>query len=195
VYLPSSQVADSSLINYPPKVLVVRSTSGGAVLLPAIRRIVRAVDPEQPISDVRAMAEIVAGETAPRATQLRLLGVLSVIALLIAGVGIHGLLTFTVSRRSHEIGVRRALGEQAGSVVRRVLREGMVLALAGAGIGVVLAYITARAMGALLAGIRPNDPATIAAAAALCFATAVVGCIRPALRAARVDPMAALRGE
>jgi ABC-type antimicrobial peptide transport system permease subunit len=71
----------------------------------------------------------------------------------------------------------------------------MVLALAGAGIGVVLAYITARAMGALLAGIRPNDPATIAAAAALCFATAVVGCIRPALRAARVDPMAALRGE
>lgn len=195
VYLPSSQMADSSLIAYPPKELVVRATTSAAGLLPAIRRIVRVADPEQPISHVRTMTQIVADETASRVTQLRLLGALSAIALLIAGVGIHGLLTFTVSRRSREIGVRLALGEQAGTVVRRVLREGLVLALAGAGIGVVVAYLSARGMGALLAGVRPDDPLTIAAAAALCLATAAIGCIRPALRAARVDPITALRAE
>lgn len=198
VYLPSSQMADSSLIAYPPKELVIRSAAGGAggaALLPAIRRIVKAADPEQPISDVREMTAIVADETASRVTQLRLLGAFSAIALLIAGVGIHGLLTFTVSRRAREIGVRLALGAQAGSVVRRVLREGVALALAGVGIGIVLAYLSARAMGALLAGVQPDDPATIAAAAALCLATAMAGCLRPAIRAARVDPATALRAE
>lgn len=195
VYLPSSQMADTSLINYPPKDLVVRSASGEPTLLPAIRRIVRAADPEQPISNVRTLTEIVADETVSRMTQLRLLGILCAIALLIAGVGIHGLLTFTVAQRSQEIGIRRALGEQAGSVVRRVLREGMVLALTGVGIGVWLAYLSARVIGALLAGIRPGDPATITAAVALCLATAVIGCVRPAIRAARIDPMAALRQE
>jgi predicted permease len=195
VYLPSSQIPDSSIIGYTPKDLVVRSSSGAAGLAPAIRRIVRAADPEQPVSDVRLMTDIVADETAPRVTQLRLLGALSLIALLIAGVGIHGLLTFTVSRRTQEIGVRRALGEQAGSIVRRVLREGMALALAGVAAGVVLAYVAARAMGTLLAGIRPGDPATVAAAATLCLATAIVGCLRPAIHAARVDPIAALRAE
>jgi len=195
VYLPSRQMPDSSLIYYPPKDLVVRAATPVAALLPAIRRIVVVADPEQPVSDVRTMSEIVASETAPRVTQLRLLGALTVIALLIAGVGVHGLLAFTVSQRTRELGVRRALGEQAGSIVRRVLREGMGLALAGVAIGVVAAYLSARAMSALLFGVRPGDPATITAAAALCFATAVVGCLRPAMRAARVDPITALRGE
>jgi predicted permease len=195
VYLPSTQMPDSAFIYYAPQDLAVRSATDAAALLPAVRRIVAAADPEQPVSNVRLMTQIVADETASRLTQLRLLGLLSAIALLIAGVGIHGLLTFTVSRRTQELGVRRALGEQAGSIVRRVLREGLALALAGVAIGVVLAYLSARTMGALLAGVRPADPATMAAAAALCVATALVGCLRPALRAARVDPMAALRSD
>jgi putative ABC transport system permease protein len=195
VYLPSGQMADSSLVAYPPKDLVVRAAGGPEIHLPAIRRIVAAADARQPISNVRTMAEIVGEETASRMTQLRLLAILSSIALLIAGVGIHGLLTFTVSRRTHEIGVRRALGEQAGSVVRRVVREGMLLAAAGVGAGVLIAYQAARGMAALLAGVRPEDPVTIGIAAALCFATAVAGCLRPAMRAARVDPVNALRGE
>ncbi|HEU4643850.1 MAG TPA: ABC transporter permease [Gemmatimonadaceae bacterium] len=195
VYLPSAQMPDSSFIAYPPKELVVRTSGGAGAPLPAIRRIVHAADPEQPISNVRTMAEIVADETASRVTQLRLLGALSAIALLIAGVGIHGLLGLTVSRRSREIGVRMALGEQAGSIVRRVLREGLGLALAGVGIGVVVAYLSARAMAALLAGIRPGDPATIGAAVALCLVTAAAGCVRAATRAARVDPSTALRAE
>jgi ABC-type antimicrobial peptide transport system permease subunit len=120
---------------------------------------------------------------------------LTAIALLIAGVGIHGLLAFAVSQRSREIGVRRALGEQAGSIVRRVMREGLLLAAAGVAVGVFVAYLAARAMGALLAGVKPDDPLTVSLAAAICFVTAVVGCLRPAARAARVDPIVVLRGD
>jgi predicted permease len=195
LYIPSAQMADSSIMFYAPKDLVVRSTSAEAALLPAVRRIIATADPEQPISDVRLLSEIVADETAPRVTQVRLLGALSGIALLIAGLGIHGLLAFAVSRRTRELGVRRALGEAAGSLVGRVMREGLLLSLAGVSIGVAAAYLAARAMGALLAGVAPADPVTLAIAAALCLATAVAGGLRPAIRAARVDPVIALREE
>jgi predicted permease len=197
VYLPYQQVDDGSLIGYIPKDLVVRTAAppGAGNLLPRIREIIESVDPEQPISQVRMMSEIVDEETAPRVMQLRLLGALSAIALLIAGLGIHGLLTFTVSKRSQELGVRRALGAQAGDVVGLVLREGLALALIGIAIGVAVAYAAARGMGALLSGVRPEDPLTLAVATALCLATAMAGCLRPALRAARVDPLSALRAE
>ena len=144
---------------------------------------------------MRTLPEILSDETAPRVTQLRLLGALSVIALLIAGLGIHGLLSFTVSKRSQELGVRMALGAQVAGIVGLVLREGLTLALAGMAIGVAVAYGAARGMSALLVGVRPEDPLTLAAAAVLCLVTATVGCLRPALRAARVDPLSALRVE
>ena len=195
VYLPSAQLPDSVMAAYRPKDLVVRSTVPMAMLLPSIRRIVRGADPEQALSNVRAMTDIIARETAPRMTQVRVLGALSAIALLIAGVGIHGLLAFAVSTRSREIGVRRALGEQAGSIVRRVLREGFALAVAGVAIGVFVAYLAARGMGALLAGVQPSDPVSIAVAAGLCLVTALVGCVRPAVRAARVDPITVLHAD
>jgi predicted permease len=195
VYLPYQQVADGAIISYTPKDLVLRTASGAENLLPRIREIVKSADPEQPISNVRTMSEIVAEETAPRLTQLRLLGALSAIALLIAGLGVHGLLTFTVSKRSQELGVRRALGAQDGEIIGLVLREGLVLALLGITIGMAVAYSAAKGMGALLFGVRPEDPLTIAVATALCLATAMAGCLRPALRAARVDPLSALRAE
>jgi predicted permease len=195
VYLPSAQMPDSGYMFYAPRDLVVRSTSGEATLVPAVRRIVAAADPDQPISDVRTLSDIVGDETAPRVTQLRLLGALSAIALLIAGLGIHGLLAFVVSRRTRELGVRRALGEETSSLVGRVLREGVVLSLVGLMVGIAAAWAAARGMGALLAGIEPADPPTLLAAAALCLATAVIGGLRPAIRAARVDPVIALREE
>ena len=195
VYLPSGQMADGMLAYYRPKELVVRSTVPPGTLLPALRRVIASADPDQPVSEVRSMTDIVENETAPRLTQLHVLGLLSGIALLIAGVGIHGLLAFAVSQRQRELGVRRALGEQASSILRRVLNEGLVLATAGVAIGVFVAYLGARAMGALLAGVRPGDPVTIAVAAGLCLLTAIVGCLRPALRASRVDPISALRGD
>lgn len=197
VYLPYQQVPDGSIIGYIPKDLVVRTAAslGTSQLLPRIREIIESADPEQPISNVRMMSEIVAEETAPRMTQLRLLGALATIALLIAGLGIHGLLTFTVSNRSQELGVRRALGAQGGDIIGLVLREGLMLALIGIVIGVAVAYAAARGMSALLFGVRPEDPLTIVIATLLCLATALAGCLRPALRAARVDPLSALRAE
>ncbi|HUP62929.1 MAG TPA: FtsX-like permease family protein [Thermoanaerobaculia bacterium] len=114
-------------------------------------------------------------------------------ALLIAGVGIHGLLSFAVSQRTKELGVRRALGAQAGRIVAMILREGFRLATVGAVLGIVLAIVIGRGMSALLFGVPPTDVQTIVAAAALCLFTALIGCLRPALRAARVDPMIALR--
>jgi putative ABC transport system permease protein len=195
VYLPATQLPDGMMVFYAPKDLVIRSTVPAGSLLPAVRRVIAGADPDQPISDVRMLTEVVARQTSSRVTQLRLLGMLATIALVIAGVGIHGLLAFAVSQRSRELGVRRALGEQVGSIVGRVMREGLLLATAGVTIGVLVAYLAARAMGALLAGVRPDDPLTITAAALLCFVTALAGCVRPAVRAASVDPITVLRGD
>jgi predicted lysophospholipase L1 biosynthesis ABC-type transport system permease subunit len=197
VYLPYQQVADNALLGYFPRDLVVRFAPGldPASMLPSLRAIIRAADAEQPIAHVRTMVEIVAEDTASRVTQLRLLGAFTLIALVIAGLGIHGLLTFAVTRRAQELGVRRALGAQAGGIVGLVLREGLALAVAGIAIGVPVAYLAARGMGALLGGVRPADPLTIAAAAGLCLVTALAGCLRPAVRAAGVEPVTALRAE
>jgi putative ABC transport system permease protein len=195
VYLPYRQQKDQDFINYAPKVLVVRTSGAPESLLAAIRRVVQHVDPEQPISNVNTLESIVEEETAPRMTQLRILGALALIALLIAGIGIHGLLTYTVSKRLPELGVRRALGAQVSGIIRLVLREGVVLAAIGIAIGVFFAYLAARGMSSLLAGVRPNDPLTFFIAALLCFATVLAGCLRPAFRAAHVDPMIALRSD
>jgi predicted permease len=196
VYLPASQVADGSIIFYTPKDLVVRSSSADpAALLPAIRDIVRRVDPQQPISNVRMMEEIVAEKTASRAVQARLLGSLAALALLLAGVGIHGLLSYTVSNRARELGVRMALGAQRRDILGIVLGQGIRLAAAGVALGVVLALAAARAMSALLASVGPADGATLAVAGALCLAMVIAGSFFPALRAARTDPMAAIKAE
>jgi len=195
VYLPSGQVPDDSIIGYIPQDLVIRSTIPPDQWLPAVRRIIVAADPEQPVSNLRPLAEIVANDTAPRRVQLRLLAILSAVALLIAGVGIHGLLSFAVLQRTKELGIRRALGAQAGEIVGMVLREGLVLFVTGATLGVVLALVAGRGMSALLFGVPPTDPATIVTAVLVCFLTAFIGCLRPALRAAQVDPMVALRQE
>ena len=161
----------------------------------AIRQIVHAIDPEQPISNVRTIAEVVAEQTASRVAQLRVLGVLAAVALLLAGVGIHGLLSFTVSSRSQEIGVRLALGARSSMILRMVLREGLALALLGIVPGVLIGYAGGRAMEALLVGVKPGDAPTVSIAVLLCAVTTVVGCLRPALRASRVDPLIALRHE
>ena len=195
VYLSYAQVPDGAIISYPPKELVVRASVPPATLLPAIRRAVRLADPDQPVSHVRTLDELVSGETASRATQLRLLATFAAIALLIAGVGIHGLLAFTVSQRMRELGVRRALGAQRGTLIGGVVREGALLAGIGITVGVVAAWSAARAIGALLVGVEPHDPLIFTGAAALCAITAVLGCLRPAGRAASVDPAVALRSE
>jgi predicted permease len=198
VYVPARQPPDAGLGDiYVPKDLVIRAPrqGGGLALLPAVREIIRQVDSEQPVSNVRMMAEVVGDQTATRTAQLRVLGALAILALLLAGVGIHGLLAFTVAQRSREMGVRLALGAEPSLVARMIVSEAARMAILGVVPGVLAAYAAARAMSALLFGVRPEDPLTISAAAVLCLATAVLGSLRPAVRAARVDPMSALRAE
>ena len=198
VYVPARQPPDAGLGDlYVPKDLVIRAPrqGGGLALLPAVREIVRQVDPEQPVSDMRMMAEVVGSQTDTRRAQLRILGALAILALLLAGVGIHGLLAFTVAQRAREIGVRLALGAEPSLVARMIMSEAARMAIFGVVPGIIGAYVAARAMSALLFGVQPGDPTTIAAAAGVCLMTAVFGALRPALRAARVDPMSALRAE
>jgi putative ABC transport system permease protein len=195
LYVSAGQVPDTAFMNDDPKDLVIRYAGATGTLLPAVRRIVAAADPEQPISDVRTMEDVVAGETATRRAQLRVLGALAAIALLLSGIGVYGLLAYTVSQRSREIGVRLALGAEPAGVARMIVSQGMKLALVGIVPGVLTAYAAARGMRALLFGVDPADPATILGAVALVVVMTLAGSLVPALRAVRLNPMLALRVE
>lgn len=195
VYFPYAQVADDMLVFYAPKNLAVRSSQSAEALMPSIREIIRRADPLLPISDVHMLSEIVNGDTAPRQVQVSVLGAFAAVALLLAGVGIHGLLAFVVSTRAREIGVRMALGASGSDVLRMILRQGLMLATAGAVVGVALAFAAGRAMQALLAGVSPADIWTFAIGVAFVFVMTMLGSIPPAVRASRVDPTTAMRAE
>ncbi len=196
MYLPAPQVADRTVgALYDPKDLVIRHSGQGTSLVPAVRQIIRAADPEQPISDIRTLDDVLAGETLTRRAQLHVLGALAAIALLLAGVGIHGLLAYTVSQRSQEIGVRLALGAEPSRVARMILSDGMRLAAIGILLGVPGAYWAARGMRALLFGVEPGDPVTFATALGLALLMTVAGSLVPALRAARVNLITVMKAE
>jgi putative ABC transport system permease protein len=163
--------------------------------LPAIRHEVAQIDPTLPIAGVRLMTDVVSGAiAAPRFTGW-LLGLFAVSALTLAAVGIYGVLSYLVSQRTREIGIRIAIGAGPGDVVRLVLWRGLGLALTGVGIGLVLAFAASRVMGSLLYEIQPRDPATFIGVPVVLTAVALVASLLPALRAMRVDPIVALRTE
>jgi predicted permease len=195
MYLPAGQAPDPFPGGFDPKNLVIRHSGQGSALVSAVRQIVRAIDAEQPISDVRAMDEVIAGETASRRGQFQVLGVFAVVAILLSAVGIYGLLAYTVSQRSQEIGVRLALGADPARVGRMILADGMRLALFGIVPGVLGGYAAARGMSALLFGIAPGDPATFATAVGVALLTVFAGTLVPAWRAVRLTPMSVLRAE
>jgi putative ABC transport system permease protein len=195
VYLPYRQVQDGAIISYTPKELVVRSPLDQAALAPALRRIIARADPQQPISGLRMLTEVVADDTAPRSVQVRVLAGFAAVAILLAGIGIHGLLAFTVSQRQQEFGVRMALGAQPGDILQLVLRQGVLLALAGVAAGLLLAYGTGRTLQALLAGVSPADPTTLVIALALALLMTMAGSLWPAMHASRVDPLTVMRVE
>ncbi len=195
VYLPFQQVRDGWLSFYVPKDLAIKSSGDPRQLVPAIREIVAKADPEQPISDIRLLSDIIANETAPRSIQVRVLMAFAAVALLLAGVGIHGLLAFTVSNQTQEIGVRIALGAQSRDIFAMVARRGLWLSGIGVAIGVLVAYASGRAMQALLAGVSPADSVTIITAVVMSVTMTMIGSLVPALRAVRVDPLSAIRAE
>jgi predicted permease len=195
VYLSYKQVADDSIIGYIPRSLAVRSSTPPEALAPSIRAIIQRIDPALPVSDVTTLTEVVDRDTASRAAQLRVLGAFAAIAFVLAGIGIHGLLSFAVSQREQEIGVRMALGAQSSDILGMVLRRCLTLTVAGVVPGVALAVAAGWRKQALLAGVAPADTATLAAAVALVVVMTFAGSVFPTLRALRVNPITALRAE
>jgi predicted permease len=195
VYIPYTQVPDGWIIGYIPKDLAIHANRPPQYLVPQVRRIIGEADRQQPISDVRTMDEIVAGETQSRAVQTRVLMTFTAVAVFLAALGIYGLLSFTVSLREQEFGIRMALGAQQGDIFRMVLSKGAVLTLSGLIPGWLLAYMSGRWLQSLLAGLKPGDIFTFSVASALCFAAASIGTLIPAMRAVRVDPSSVMKAE
>jgi predicted permease len=189
VYVAAAQMAAN------PANLIVRVDGDPLGYAPAVQRIVRAVDPDQPIRLIRSMTEFIALTVGDRRQQTTLLVVFGALALVIASLGLYGLLAQTVSARGREIGIRMALGATWRNVMRMVMSRGIVLTGAGVGIGAVLAWSVTRAIDTLLYGVGAADPLTFALVAGLLAAVAAVACAIPAVRAARVDPMLVLRDQ
>ncbi len=173
----------------------VKSSVEQRALVEAIRREVQALDPELPLSHIRTLNEALALSVAPRRFNLALLGVFAVVALLLCVVGIYGVMSYTVTQRTPEIGIRLALGAQPRDVRRLVLRQGLRLAFIGLAIGLVGAWVLTRLLQSLLYGVSPSDPLTFGCVALLLTSVALLASYIPARRAMKVDPLIALRYE
>jgi len=195
VYLPYRQVADGWIIGYIPRGLAIRASTPPEALAPSVRAIIHRIDPALPIADVATLSDVVERDTASRSAQLRVVVAFAAIAFLLAGIGIHGLLSFAVSQRAQEIGVRLALGAQSADIFAMVMRRSAALTVAGLIPGIALAYAAGRSMEALLAGVRPSDALTLTAAVSLVAVMMALGSVLPIRRALRVDPITALRAD
>jgi predicted permease len=197
---PWAQVSDGQLAENVLGIfrglrLVVRTTVPPASLVPAIRQEVRALDPALPVTDVKTLDEVVSDSTGPQRFNAALLGGFAGIALLLAAVGVAGVLAISVSRRTQEIGIRLALGARAGDVLRMVLGQGLALVVFGLAIGLPCAFFATRVLATLLFGIGAHDPLTFGGATAVLLLVALAACAIPAIRASRVDPIRALRND
>lgn len=190
-YIPERQMffADNQ------EVLMVRTSGDPGALAPAVHRAIAAIDPTQPIVKIATMDEVVATSTSQRRLALVLFGAFAAAALLLAVAGIYGVLAGSVSERTREIGLRSALGATPGSLVGLVVGQGGRLAALGIVLGLAGTFALTRYLKSLLFGIAPDDPVTLVGVCALLAAVALAACLVPAVRAARVDPSAALRSE
>lgn len=186
-YLQSMKLLDASLI--------VRTSGDASRMAPVIRRVAAEIDRTQPPGEPKTLEQSMAESIAPRRFNVFLLGTFATAALLLALVGIYGVIAYSVSQRTHEIGVRAALGVPGGEIVRMVVQQGMTIVLAGIAVGLCAAFGLTRFMASLLFEVRPSDPATFGAVALILISTALLACWIPARKASRVDPLVALRHE
>jgi putative ABC transport system permease protein len=175
--------------------VVLRTTLPPENLIASVRRQLLALDPEQPLYDIRTLAELRDTSIAPHRINLILLGVFAGLALTLAMIGLYGLLAYSVTQRQRELGVRMALGAQRGDVLKLILGHGMFLTLLGVLIGLGSSFALTRLLSTLLYGIKPTDPLTYGAVCLLMGMIALLACLIPARRATRVDPIEALRYE
>ncbi|HKO96749.1 MAG TPA: ABC transporter permease [Pyrinomonadaceae bacterium] len=189
MYFPYQQSVEPF---YTPRDLVIRTSVDPLSLVAAARNEIHQVDPDQPISNVRTMAQVLGEETSSRRLGMTLLTVFAGLALLLATLGIYGVLAYFVVQHTQEIGVRMALGAQRNDILKLVLKKGMALAMLGVAIGLGVAFALTRLMASLLYGVGSTDPLTFAAISVLLTVVALLACYLPARRATKVDPMTAL---
>jgi putative ABC transport system permease protein len=191
VYVPITALD----FDWGPDTLVIRTKGEPYALTPSVRRIIASVDPDQPVSELRTMDEIVDLNVADRQQQMTLLGAFAALALILASIGLYGVLSYAVTQRSREIGIRMALGATASSVIRMIVGRGLALTGIGLVIGLISAWAATRAMKNLLYGVAATDPLTFGSVAALLALIALIASYAPARRASRVDPIVVLREE
>jgi predicted permease len=196
LYFPFMQLPDPTMALAPTGMrMVVRTRTAAPSIFDSISHSVQQVNTEQVVYGAQTMPEVISDSTATRRFAAILLGSFALVALLLSAIGIYGVISYLIGQRTHEIGIRMALGAQQSKVLRQVLGEGLKLAITGAGIGLIAAFALTRLMTSLLYGVSPTDPLTFAAVAALLVTVALAACYIPARRAAAVDPMVALRHE
>jgi putative ABC transport system permease protein len=189
VYFPHSE------LTYPFMTLVIRTNGDPEAMAPTVQREVRAIDSDQPVSDVRTMNQVMADTTARTRFNALLLGLFAGLAMLLAAVGIFGVMNYSVTLRTREIGLRMALGARQSQVLMLIMKQGLLLTLIGIGVGLAGALVLTRVMSGLLFGVDATDPATFTAIVLLLAVVSLIACYIPARRATRVDPMIALRYE
>ena len=186
IYLPNAQARENFMG------LVIRTAGDPAAFATTLRREVQALDKDQPIYNVRTMDDVVANSLGTRRVSMQLFAVFAIAALLLAAIGIYGVMAYTVTQRTQEIGIRMALGAQRSDVLGLVVRQGMTLAAIGVVAGLAGAFSLTRVMASLLFNVRPDDPTTYLAISFLLIVVAFLACYLPARRAAKLDPVIAL---
>ncbi|MGA7962344.1 MAG: ABC transporter permease [Candidatus Acidiferrales bacterium] len=194
-YIPFMQIPDKFWSGPPQTEVVLRTQGSPAAMVPAVREAIEKLNGENVIFETKSLEKIVADSLAARQFSMILLSVFAALALLLSSIGIYGVISYVVGQRTHEIGIRIALGAQRSDVLRLMLGEGMKMALVGVAIGAVVALGLTHLMVKMLFGVSATDPLTFAAVSVVLSALALVACYVPARRAMRVDPIVALRYE